>query len=377
MMPQLSHWAAAGFEGARRLSGPGVDVRSRRQHGHSFRVELQASLEQGWGGLAGSEAHALQQRLQEVVAALDYQDLNTLISDPADDQILRWIAQRLALPALLRLHLWAGSAQGATMDGQGRLHCWRRDRFESAHRLPNVPAGHKCGRMHGHGFEVVIWAENREIWGQTPNRGLSPISSFSTTAPISATLEQAWTALRQRLHLACLNDIDGLENPTSEMLSSWIWGHLVTAVPTLSAVTVFETASCGAVYDGRQYHIWKDRSFDSATRLHVASADDPRGKLHGHTYVLRLGLSGPLDTVMGWTVDFGDVKSLFSPVFRQLDHYPLHETLPSGDNAAIIRWIHDHAAPLLPALDRLSLFDTPATGALLEWGDAVNLGVAL
>jgi 6-pyruvoyltetrahydropterin/6-carboxytetrahydropterin synthase len=374
MMPRLTHWAAAGFEAARRLSGPGVDVRSRRQHGHSFRVELRAGLEPGWGGLVGAESHALQQRLQQVVLALDYQDLNALMNDPTDGQILRWIAQRLALPTVLRLHLWAGSTSGATLDGQGRLHCWRRDRFESAHRLPNVPAGHKCGRMHGHGFEVILWAGEEEgaekaEWGQTPKGGLTPFSLFS--------LERAWETLRQRLHLACLNDIEGLENPTSEMLSSWIWGQLINTVPSLSAVTVFETASCGATFDGRQYHIWKDRSFDSATRLHAAPADDPRGGLHGHTYVLRLGLSGPLDAVMGWTVDFGEVKSLFSPVFQQLDHYPLHETLPAGDNAAIVRWIHDKAAPLLPALDRLSLFDTPATGTLLEWGDAVNLGVAV
>ncbi|MHB8354971.1 MAG: 6-carboxytetrahydropterin synthase [Burkholderiales bacterium] len=354
MKPQLSHWAAASFEAARRLTGPGVDERSRRQHGHSFRVELRTSLEPGWGGLAGAESQVLQQHLQEVVAALDYQDLNTLMNDPADDQILRWISQRLALPAVQRLHLWAGPACGATLDGKGRLHGWLRDRFESAHRLPNVSAGHKCGRMHGHGFEVILWV-----------RGLSP--NFT----------KAWGLLRQRLHLACLNDIEGLENPTSEMLSSWIWRYLITAVPALSAVTVFETASCGAVFDGQRYHIWKDRSFDSATRLHAAPAGDPRGRLHGHTYVLRLGLSGPLDRVMGWTVDFGDVKSLFSPVFRQLDHYPLHETLPSGDNAAIAHWIHKAAAPLLPALDRIALFDTPATGTVLAWGAAATSSVAV
>jgi len=360
--PQLSHWAAAGFEAARRLSGPGVEARSRRLHGHSFRVELRAPLESGWGGVAGAESHALQQHLQAVVGALDYQDLNALMNEPADEHLLHWMAQRLALPTMQRLHLWAGPAQGATLDGQGQLHCWRRDRFESAHRLPHVPAGHKCGRMHGHGFEVVLWA-SRAARGQTSLWGLSP------------SLEQAWGKLRQRLHLACLNDIEGLENPTSEMLSSWIWQQLITAVPTLSAVTVFETASCGAVFDGQHYHIWKDRSFDSATRLHAAPANDPRAHLHGHTYVLRLGLSAPLDAVMGWTVDFGDVKSLFSPVFQQLDHYPLHETLPAGDNAAIVHWIHGQAAPLLPALDRIALFDTPATGAVLDWsGRAAGAG---
>lgn len=355
MKPQLAHWAAAGFEAARRLPGPGVEARSARIHGHSFRVELRALLEPGWGGQAGAESHALQQRLQEVVMALDYQDLNTLMDDPADAGLLRWMAQRLALPALQRLHLWAGPARGATLDGRGQLQGWLRDRFESAHRLPHVPAGHKCGRMHGHGFEVMLWAGE----GQAP------------------ALEQAWGPLRQRLHLACLNDLAGLENPTSEMLSGWIWGRLITSVPSLSAVTVFETAGCGAVFDGRRHHIWKDRSFDSATRLREAPAGDPRARLHGHTYVLRLGLSGPLDALMGWAVDFGDVKSLFEPVFRQLDHYPLHETLPAGDNAAIAHWIHDAAAPLLPALDRVSLFDTPATGVVLDWGPVPMSGMAL
>ncbi len=375
MTQQLSYWAAASFEAARRLSDPGADLRQRRQHGHSFRVELRAPLAPGWGGVAAAEAHALQQRLQETVAGLDYQDLNALMADPADGQILHWIARRLALPTVQRLHLWAGPARGATLDGQGQLHYWQRDRFESAHRLPNVPAGHKCGRMHGHGFEVMLWAGDGggEGWGQTPNRGLSP--NLPTSIP--TVLERTWVALRQRLHLACLNDMAGLENPTSEMLSSWIWGHMIHAVPTLSAVTVFETATCGATFDGRGYHIWKDRSFDSATLISAAPADDPRSRLHGHTYVLRLGLSGPLDTVMGWTVDFGDVKALFEPVFKQLDHYPLHEILPAGDNAAIVRWIHDRAAPLMPALDRLSLFDTPATGTLLEWGGAVRGGVAV
>ncbi len=353
MKPQLSHWAAAGFEAARRLSGPAAATRSHGLHGHSFRVEISAVLEQGWGGVTGAESHALQRRLQDVVSVLDYSDLNTLMDNPGDAQLVHWITQRLALPKISRVHLWAGPAQGATRDNQGRVHCWTRDRFESAHRLPHVPAGHKCGRMHGHGFEVMLF------WGQG-DRGLTPIAI-------------AWAPLRQQLHLACLNDIAGLENPTSENLSSWIWRQLIGSVPTLSAVMVFETASCGAVFDGQHYHIWKDRSFDSATRLKAAPAGDGRRRLHGHTYTLRLGLSGPLHKVMGWTVDFGDVKSLFSPVYRQLDHVALHETIPTGDSAAIAHWIHAKAMPLLPALDRICLFDTPATGVVLSCGGQTSI----
>ncbi len=354
MKPQLSHWAAASFEAARRLSGPDAGRRGRHLHGHSFRVEVRAVLERGWGGVAGVESHALQLRLQELVSVLDYGDLNKRMANPDDAHLVRWIAQRLALPEISRLHLWAGPAQGATRDARGHVHCWRRDRFESAHRLPHVPAGHKCGRMHGHGFEVMLWAG--DIGGED--------------------IGQAWAPLRQQLHLACLNDIAGLENPTSERLSSWIWHQMVGSIPTLSAVMVFETASCGAVFDGQRHHIWKDRSFDSATRLAAAPVGDARHRLHGHTYTLRLGLSGPLDAVMGWAVDFGDVKSLFSPVFRQLDHVALHEVLPAGDTAAIAHWIHSRARPLLPTLDRISLFDTPATGAVLSWGQTSVASVA-
>ncbi|MDE2342614.1 MAG: 6-carboxytetrahydropterin synthase [Betaproteobacteria bacterium] len=347
MSSGLTHWAAAGFESARRLNrSDGPD--GGRVHGHSFRVEARAGLPPGWGGLEGAESHALQQRLQRGVTELDYCDLNAVLDDPSDEHLVRWIADRLDLPGAVSLCLWAGPAQGATKDALGRMHLWLRDRFESAHRLPHVPAGHKCGRMHGHGFEVVLRMRS---------------SQQSNLYRLAA----AWLPLRARLHMACLNDIAGLEIPTSEMLASWIWGRLSVEVPELSSVTVFETASCGAQYDGQRYQIWKDRSFDSATRLPSAVPQDPRSSLHGHTYQLRLVLSAPLDPVMGWTVDFGDVKSLFSPVFQQLDHHPLHELLPAGDVASLLEWIRRKSVPSLPDLKRIELRDTPATGAILTW----------
>lgn len=346
MKALCTHWAAAGFEGARRLGGP-LDPGQGRLHGHSFRVELRAALPEGWGGHVGVEAHALQQRLQQVIATLDYQDLNGILEEPSDVRLIHWIAHRLELPDTLRLHFWAGPARGATLDVHGNLHCWMRDRFESAHRLPHVPAGHKCGRMHGHGFEVMLHARSADGQG--------------------VDIASVWQPLRERLHMACLNDIAGLETPTSEMLASWIWAELVQALPTLSAVTVFETASCGAWYDGESHRIWKDRAFDSATRLQVGAIDDPRRRLHGHTYLLRLVLSAPLDHLMGWTVDFGDVKALFSPVFQQLDHHPLHDVIPAGDTQAILHWIHRQAVACLPALQRIDLRDTPATGTILSW----------
>jgi 6-pyruvoyltetrahydropterin/6-carboxytetrahydropterin synthase len=135
-------------------------------------------------------------------------------------------------------------------------------------------------------------------------------------------------------------------------------------------VSCHETGSSGAHYDGARYRIWKALSFDSALRLAHAPATDARRRVHGHTFTLRLHLAAPLDEVLGWTVDFGDVKQLFAPVLARLDHHPLHE-LPDGagdDLASLARWIRAQAAPLLPALERIDLEAHPGCGVLLAWG---------
>ena len=173
------------------------------------------------------------------------------------------------------------------------------------------------------------------------------------------------------LDQACLNDIPGLENPTSELMASWIWQRLKPGLPELSWVTVYETATSGAHFDGRRYRIWKELTLDSSLRLAHAPAGDPRRRIHGHTYTLRLHLNAPLDEVRGWTIDFGDVKDLFTPIFQRLDHHPLHELpgLEDNDPASLARWIRDEAQPRLPQLDRIDLYETRGCGAILAWGD--------
>src|SRR5262249_20638156 len=188
---------------------------------------------------------------------------------------------------------------------------WRRYVFQSAHRLPNVPPGHKCGRMHGHGFEVILHA-NQDLGA----RDLGVDYDY---------LDELWASIHAEFDQRCLNDIPGLENPTSELISSWIWRRLKPQLPELSWVTVYETAWCGAHFDGNRYRIWKELTLDSSVRLERAPEDDPRRCVHGHTYLLRLHLDAPLDEVLGWTIDFGDVKEVFTPVFQQIDHQPLYE----------------------------------------------------
>jgi len=362
MTERLLHAAATGFEAARRVTLLPEGHRARRLHGHSFLAEVRARLPQGWGGFPGGEVDALSARLAGAVAPLDYHELNRELAQPTDENLARWLRARLDVPGLDSIGIQSTAHEGVDLDVHDHAHVWRRYVFQSAHRLPHVPAGHKCGRMHGHGFEVILHADQ--------DLGARDIGVDYDH------LDALWAPLHAQLHHACLNDLPGLENPTSEILSGWIWQRLKPQLPELSWVTVYETASCGAHFDGAHYRIWKELTLDSAVRLARAPQGDPRRRIHGHTYTLRLHLHAPLDQVMGWTIDFGDVKAAFDPIFRRLDHHPLHELpgVADTDTASLARWIRAQAAPLLPSLDRIDLYQTRGSGVILSWGE---LGPAL
>ena len=87
-------------------------------------------------------------------------------------------------------------------------------------------------------------------------------------------------------------------------------------------------------------------------------------------------MTSPLDQVLGWTVDYGDVKALFQPVYRRLDHHRLDEIpgLADPDPARLAHWMRGEIAAALPQLDRIDLYDTPGCGVSLCWGE---LGPAL
>lgn len=109
--------------------------------------------------------------------------------------------------------------------------------FEAAHRLPNVPEGHKCARLHGHSFMVRI-----EVTGEVnPHTGW--VMDFSD-------IKAAFKPILDSLDHYYLNDIQGLENPTSEVLAHWIWQRLKPTLPLLSAIRVKETCTAGCIYHG-------------------------------------------------------------------------------------------------------------------------------
>lgn len=356
MVEQILFTAAVNFEAARRVLLLPEGHRSRKLHGHSFLAEVRCALPERWASFSGDEIEALKEKLIDTISPLDYNELNLQLDQPTDENLARWVRSHLDVPGIESVGIQSTLHEGVDLDLKEHAHIWRRYAFESAHQLPNVPAGHKCGRMHGHMFEVILHA-NQDLG----SRGIGVDYDY---------IDTLWAPIYAELDHACLNDIPGLNNPTSEVISCWIWQRLKPQLPELSWVTVYETSSCGAHFDGKNYRIWKEMTLDSAVQLRHAPEGDRRRRIHGHTYTLRLHLHSHLDQVMGWTVDFGDVKRLFNPIFKQLDHHPLHliSGLNDADTASLVRWIKDQAAPLLPQLDRIDLYETRGCGAILSWG---------
>lgn len=111
-------------------------------------------------------------------------------------------------------------------------------RFEAAHRLPFVPADHKCFRMHGHSYGIEVMVE-----GEVDPK-LGWLVDFGE---IAARVEPV---LKQELDHRVLNDIPGLENPTAEILAQWLWQRLTPLVPYLAAITIHETCASRCTYRG-------------------------------------------------------------------------------------------------------------------------------
>ncbi len=353
--------ASTSFEAACQIGIFAESHRARALHGHSYNASIRLAIDD-------SETNDLdrleitRRALQDACNPLNYCFLNDIIDIPTDENIARHIKAETGLTNINVVGLASQSNEGVHLDMEGRAHVWRKFRFESAHRLPNVPESHKCGRMHGHGFEVILHA-------------LTDVKHSHLGVDYDE-IEMHWNELHQILHHNCLNDIPGLENPTSEMVSFWIWHRLKQKIPQLSWVTVYETATSGAHYNGANFRIWKDFSIDSAIRLDRVKDTDARKRIHGHTYLCRLHLTAPLNDVLGWTIDYGDVKEKFKPIFDKLDHQPLYEIADLRDNdpLSIARWIKSSSASHLSELERIDLYETRGCGVTLDWG---SLGPAL
>lgn len=123
------------------------------------------------------------------------------------------------------------------ISGVSHMEIFKEFTFESAHRLPHVPEGHKCGRLHGHSFRIAIYLQGEA----DPHTGW--IRDFGE-------IKQAFKPIYERLDHNYLNDLPGLENPTSENLAKWIWHELKPLLPELSRIRLHETCTSGCEYRG-------------------------------------------------------------------------------------------------------------------------------
>ena len=117
------------------------------------------------------------------------------------------------------------------------MEIWKEFTFDAAHLLPNVPEGHKCRRLHGHTYTVRV-----HVRGE-PDESVGWILDF-------ADIKEAFDPIRDRLDHYYLNEIEGLENPTAEVLSRWIWERLAPRLPGLSRIEIQETCTSGCTYEG-------------------------------------------------------------------------------------------------------------------------------
>ena len=110
--------------------------------------------------------------------------------------------------------------------------------IEVAHRLPNVPTGHKCARLHGHSWSIEVAIEG-------------PVGDDTGWVMDYADLKAAFQPIHDRIDHNYLNEIPGLENPTSERLAVWLWNELKPRLPLLSELVIAETCTSRCVYRGR------------------------------------------------------------------------------------------------------------------------------
>jgi 6-pyruvoyltetrahydropterin/6-carboxytetrahydropterin synthase len=109
--------------------------------------------------------------------------------------------------------------------------------FEAAHLLPHLPTTHKCRRLHGHSFKVEV-----AVSGPCDPK-LGWVMDY---ADIAAAVQPIWEELDHNY----LNEIRGLENPTSENMARWIWQRLKPRLPLLTELVVAETCFAQCIYRG-------------------------------------------------------------------------------------------------------------------------------
>lgn len=110
--------------------------------------------------------------------------------------------------------------------------------------------------------------------------------------------------------------------------------------------------------------IYKDFTFEAAHYLPHVPKGHKCGRLHGHSYKVRLHFIGDANTYEGWFIDFGDIKKAFKPILDQLDHHYLNEVIPNPTAENLAKWIYHTFKNNVDYLQSVELMETCTCGVV-------------
>lgn len=221
------------FEAAHfnRLAPP--DAINARLHGHSYSVvtRIIGAVDERLGWV--TDFAEIKRNCKPVIDCLDHRLLNDIdgMTDASRGDVERWLRQRLkqeqpgfsgCTVSIVGDVAWNPAVRTADMMKRVAFG------FAAAHFLPMLPQEHKCRRMHGHSFQI-------EVVG-------------ADSAGLIETIEKLYPQFDHRV----LNDVDGLENPTSENLARWLWETITSSGGAIAEVEVKETCTTSCRYRGEE-----------------------------------------------------------------------------------------------------------------------------
>ena len=116
---------------------------------------------------------------------------------------------------------------------------YKKFNIESARSIPNLPKTHPCHHIHGHSFKIIISVKG-------------PVNKQNGFVTDFQDIDDAFSPFKKELDHSYLNDIEGLQNPTSENICIWIWNKIQSSLPNIYKIEIKETDSTGCIYKGER-----------------------------------------------------------------------------------------------------------------------------
>jgi len=116
---------------------------------------------------------------------------------------------------------------------------YKKFNIESARSIPNLPKTHPCHHIHGHSFKIIISVKG-------------PVNKQNGFVTDFQDIDDAFSSFKKELDHSYLNDIEGLQNPTSENICIWIWDKIQSSLPNIYKIEIKETDSTGCIYKGKR-----------------------------------------------------------------------------------------------------------------------------